>query len=144
MALDLLSGSEVLITMCTFRQGHGNLYGGAISITVIPVNNYYLRWQSKNIFVKIMRTIFQDNHAIRNGGAVSMEGAKEVTTSISMINCIFLNNSARLYGGAIQLKLSSGIDYIMERIANYQNIMIENTTLSDNSAMQGAGVHIDC
>ena len=140
VTLELLNGSEVLVTSCTFRKGHGK-NGGAISIIVIPVKDS-LWWQYNIILVKIMRTIFQDNSAF-NGGAISMEVAKEVTTLIYIINCVFITNSAKLNGGAIRVRLSSGID-LSERFENYQDVIIENTTLSDNTAMQGAGVHIDC
>ena len=142
VALDLLKGSEVLITSCTFRQGYG-YYGGAIEIIGIPVMDSSVG-QWKNIFVRIMRTKFMDNSAW-NGGAISIKVTNEVTTSIYVTNCVFLTNCAERNGGAILLRLGIGIDQTMlfNRFKTYQNFIIENTTLSNNSAMQGAGFYID-
>ena len=144
VALELLKGSEVHINSCTFRQGHGGQgsYGGAINIIiVIPSKDSPFRSSGKKILVIIMRTIFLNNSAW-NGGAISMKLQNKVTTSTYMINCVFTTNHAESYGGAILLRLSMRHPTIL--FERYQNVIIENTTLSDNSAMRGAGVHIDC
>ena len=147
VALDLLIRSEVLITSCTFGQGGGSIYGGAIRITGILIKDPPL-WQWKKVLVKITRTKFLDNSA-DNGGAISMMLMNEVTTSIYIIDCFLLRNTA-LYGGAIAilLKFSMGIDHTVWSnrfdYAIYEKVIIENTTFSENSAMQGAGVYISC
>ena len=144
VALELLKGSEVHITSCTFRQGHGGQgsYGGAINIIiVIPSKDSPFGSSGEKILVIIMRTIFLNNSAW-NGGAISMKLQNKVTTSTYMVNCIFTTNHAESHGGAILLRFSMKLPTNL--VERYQNVIIENTTLSDNSAMRGAGVHIDC
>ena len=136
VALELLKGSEVLITSCTFKQGHGGFCGGAISINVVPVEYFPRQWE--NILVKIMTSTFLNNSA-GSGGAVGMKIMNEVATSIYMINCVFLTNVAVVYGGAILLSMKR----TTRPYLHSQEVTIENITLSNNSALLGAGVHID-
>ena len=109
VTLELLKGSKVLLTNSTFRYGYGSSQGGAISIIVIQEEKEEdippcLLLQNKDVFVKIIRATFLNNSA-EVGGAISMTVMTEIITQIYIIDCVFLNNSVRRYGGAILLNM---------------------------------------
>ena len=147
MVLELLEGSEILLTNSIFRHGYGSFRGGAIHISFITVDDDigpYALLQTKNVFVKIMRSTFLNNSA-EIGGAISMTVMNKITTQTYIIDCVFLNNSAERDGGAILLntRINEKIFLFFKRLRNYhQSVIIENSTVSDNSAISGAGVYI--
>ena len=141
VTLELLEGSEVLITNSTFRHGYGGLGGGAIDIIVNSVENAPWLW-SRIIFVKMTRATFLNNLA-EDGGAIGMEFMNKITTQIYLIDCVFINNSAIRCGGAILLNMVIRQQrplYLPSKC--HQNVTIENATFSENSATYGAGVLI--
>ena len=141
VALKLYRDTDILITSCIFKNGNslGPIigFGGAISITAKSIEQLNWLLFNKNIVFNVVNTLFQQNIAA-NGGAISIQNESETGLQIQIIDCVFTKNVATRNGGAILI-------YIRNRIKKWllHNTIITNATISDNSAVAGAGIYID-
>lgn len=70
--------------------------------------------------------IFEENHAILNGGGIYHENKKDTIINSSIYNCVFVKNTAKIEGGALKL-----IGEIPE---------LSNNRFNENSAVYGPNI----
>lgn len=119
--LAILHSMNVEIDYCFFEANYAYLYGGAFYATYseyVAVRNTIMRANDARLggavnLYRITHAIFfsvrfEDNSAVRDGGAMHMVESKDVLVS----NCSFLGNSAnRGFGSAAWLHLSSAANF---------------------------------
>eukprot|EP00698_Gefionella_okellyi_P001948 TRINITY_DN1181_c0_g1_i2.p1 TRINITY_DN1181_c0_g1~~TRINITY_DN1181_c0_g1_i2.p1 ORF type:complete len:1360 (+),score=378.76 TRINITY_DN1181_c0_g1_i2:1034-5113(+) len=105
--LVMLDSQSDVIDQCTFTNNQANL-GGAIHV------------QSSGT-LSLRSSMFLNNSAVQDGGAIYMAGNKYIT------NCTFIGNSALGYGGAVVA-------------ASLRVLPINNCSFISNSALFGGGV----
>ena len=143
----LFSESFFLLTNCTFHKNNANS-GGAIEIEFIRTENY-------SYYLKINDTLFSNNWAEKDGGALSIyEGTKlylyrctfiknsanrnatggSISSFASVVHineCIFDNNSASSSGGALNIEGAT-------------TFIISSSNFTNNIAEEGGALKIKC
>ena len=120
--------AKVTVTDATFaNNGHDyNYNGGAIySVSNLTLNNCTFTGHKGRFGATIYATgktdvngcTFEDNHAFGNAGAIATAGKGNMTISAENPT-IFKNNTAELYGGALELENNSNDIKGAEFIAN--------------------------
>ena len=128
------------ITNSTFISLQGGALSTYYSIVQI-VNSTFSRnfaengaaiQANHNYYLSIYGSQFYDNVATAWGGAVSFFSSESyITTSMKILNCLFANNAAASVGGAL---------FIFESYP-LSNVIIDQTTLHNNSAPTGAAIY---
>ena len=100
---------------CIFEGNHGDLEGGAVYFGGVGTPT-------------LERCVFRDNHAGGYGGAIfaiNVHGpGSDSTAGISLIDCLFENNTAQTHGGALCLARA---------VALIQGCAITNNVCADGS-----------